>query len=56
MGLKTVLWIRIWIKWGLWIRIRIQEGENDQQTLKNVNKFQFLKCWMFFFERRRLLL
>ncbi len=37
-------WIRI--QWDLWIRIRIQEDKNR----KKVDKFYFLKCWMFSFE------
>jgi hypothetical protein len=40
-------WIRI--QWGLWI-------QEDKKSPQKVNKFNFLKCWMFFFERRRLLL
>jgi hypothetical protein len=43
----------VWIQWGPWIRI--QEGKNDHKKEK-INQFHFLKCWMFFFEGRRLLL
>jgi hypothetical protein len=28
----VVLWIRIQIQWGPWIRIRIQEGKNEPKT------------------------
>ncbi len=34
--------------------IRIQEGKNDPQTKKKVNKFNVLKFWMFSFEGCRL--
>jgi hypothetical protein len=49
-------WIRS--QSGPWIRIRIQKGKNDSQSQpkKKVNKFKFLKCWMFSFEDLRLLL
>ncbi len=51
---------RIRIKLGSWIRfairIGIQESKNDPQKWKKVNKFNFLKCWMFCFEGSRLLL
>jgi hypothetical protein len=42
-------WTRI--EWDPWVRIRIQEGKNNPQKLKKVNKFPFLKCCMFSFER-----
>jgi hypothetical protein len=32
------------------IRIRIQESKNYPQKYKKVNKFHFLKSWMFSFE------
>ncbi len=34
-------------------QIWIQEGKNDLQKLKKINKFQFLVCWMFSFEGGR---
>ncbi len=37
-----------------WIRIRIQEGQNDSQKLKKVKNFHVLKCWMFPLEGWRL--
>jgi hypothetical protein len=50
----AVLWIRIRIGSGFngvpGIAIRIQEGKIDPQTQKKVNKFNFLKGWMFSFE------
>jgi hypothetical protein len=47
----SLLWIRIRIRtqWGPLIRIQIQEGKNDPQIKKKVNKFNFFKCWMFCF-------
>ena len=46
---KSVLWIRIRIRiqWGLWIRIQIEESKNDPQTWEKVDKFHFLRCWVF---------
>ena len=41
-------WIRVNL--SCWIRIRIQEGKNDQKRKKKVQNFHVLKCWMFSFE------
>jgi hypothetical protein len=41
-------WIRINL--SCWIRIRIQEGQNDPKKWKKGQNFHLLKCWMFSFE------
>jgi hypothetical protein len=52
----------IWIQWfpgsgtGFTIRSGFREGKNNPQIRKKLNKFHFLKCWMFSFEGWRLLM
>jgi hypothetical protein len=33
----------LWIQWGLWIQIRIQEGGRDTQDRKKIKNFYALK-------------